>query len=154
MNNIRKYLKLTVKNRQASAKFYMPFIVCICFACHKLPTLKEAFKNDFRIGAAISGNQIMGKDSVAMAIVVEHFNTITPENLMKWDSIHPRPGVYNFEKADRYVEFGEKNHMFIICHTLVWHNQVPKWVFQDGSGNPVGRDTLLKRLHDHIFTIM
>jgi endo-1,4-beta-xylanase len=44
--------------------------------------------------------------------------------------------------------------MFIICHTLVWHNQVPEWVFNDGSGNLVGRDTLLKRLHDHIFTIM
>jgi endo-1,4-beta-xylanase len=52
------------------------------------------------------------------------------------------------------VEFGEKNHMFIIGHTLVWHGQVPKWVFEDGAGNPVSRDTLLKRMHDHIFTVM
>ena len=147
-------MKSPVRCLQTFAKFYMPCIVCICFACHKLPPLKDAFKNDFRIGAAISGNQIMGKDSVAMAIVVKHFNTITPENVMKWDTIHPKPGVYNFEKADRYVEFGEKNHMFIICHTLVWHNQIPSWVFEDGSGNSVGRDALLKRLHDHIFTIM
>jgi endo-1,4-beta-xylanase len=151
MNN---YMKSPVKHFKAAAKYCIPFMACIYYACHKLPTLKEAFKDDFKIGAALSGNQIMGKDSVAMATVVKHFNTITSENAMKWDTIHPRPGVYDFEQADRYVEFGEKNHMFIICHTFVWHDQISNWVFEDGSGNPVGRDTLLKRLHDHIFTIM
>ena len=41
-----------------------------------------------------------------------------------------------FPPADRYVEFGQKNKMFIVGHTLVWHNQTPKWVFQDDKGNP------------------
>jgi GH35 family endo-1,4-beta-xylanase len=55
---------------------------------------------------------------------------------------------------DRYVSFGEKNHMFIVGHTLVWHNQVPAWVFQDENGNPTDREALLKRLGDHIHTVV
>lgn len=44
--------------------------------------------------------------------------------------------------------------MFIVGHTLVWHNQVPPWVFEDASGNPVGRDTLIARMRDHILTVV
>jgi len=54
--------------------------------------------------------------------------------VMKWQPIHPRPGEYSFEAADRFVEFGEKNDMFIIGHTLVWHSQTPRWVFEDDDG--------------------
>jgi endo-1,4-beta-xylanase len=44
--------------------------------------------------------------------------------------------------------------MFIIGHNLIWHNQTPKWVFQDDKGNPISRDALLKRMHDHIFAVV
>ncbi len=69
---------------------------------------------------------------------------------------HLAPGRdrYNFEPADRYVDFGVKNHMFIIGHNLIWHNQTPNWVFEDDSGKPVDRDTLLQRMHDHISTVV
>jgi endo-1,4-beta-xylanase len=36
----------------------------------------------------------------------------------------------------------------------VWHNQVPAWVFRDDKGNFVDRETLLKRMHDHIQTVV
>lgn len=45
--------------------------------------------------------------------------------------------------------------MYIVGHTLVWHSQTPKWVFMAGDGtNYCGRDTLLKRMHDHIQTVV
>jgi endo-1,4-beta-xylanase len=44
--------------------------------------------------------------------------------------------------------------MFIVGHCLVWHSQVPAWVFRDGKGNFVDRETLLKRMHDHIQTVV
>ena len=44
--------------------------------------------------------------------------------------------------------------MQIVGHTLVWHSQVPAWVFQNDKGEPVDRDTLLKRMHDHIQTVV
>jgi endo-1,4-beta-xylanase len=116
--------------------------------------LKEVFKDYFLIGASLNRAQIFEKDASGALIVKEQFNTISPENILKWAEVHPAPDRYNFEPADRYVAFGEKNGMFIVGHTLVWHNQTPRWVFQDKKGNPVSRDELLKRMREHIQTVV
>jgi endo-1,4-beta-xylanase len=117
-------------------------------------SLKEAYRGSFLIGAAINTAQITGQDSREDAIIEAQFNTISPENALKWDRIHPKPDTYDFTLADQYVAFGEKHHMFIVGHCLVWHNQVPEWVFRNEKGELVDRDTLLKRLHDYIATVV
>lgn len=117
-------------------------------------TLKGAFRDAFRVGAAVNENQFSERDARAIALIKAQFNTITPENALKWESVHPRPGTYDFSAPDRYVAFGEKNGMFVIGHTLVWHSQTPRWVFQDANGKPVSRDTLLARMRDHIHTVV
>ena len=119
-----------------------------------LKTLKDVFKNDFYIGVALSLDQILSKEPKITEIVEKHFNSITPENILKWEEVHPEPNRYNFEAIDRFVEFGEKNKMHIVGHTLVWHLQTPDWVFQDEDGNPLNREALLERMRDHIFTVM
>jgi endo-1,4-beta-xylanase len=118
------------------------------------PALKDIFKDDFYIGAALSLDQISGNEPDAMVLVEKHFNSITPENILKWEEVHPEPDKYNFEAADRYVAFGEKHKMHIIGHTFVWFHQTPNWVFQDESGKPLGREALLERMREHIFTVM
>src|SRR5690349_22039276 len=118
------------------------------------PRLKDAYKDDFRIGAALNPAQFTEQDGRGAAIVKDQFNTITPENVLKWERVHPRPDTYDFAAPDRYVEFGEKNQMFIVGHTLVWHSQTPAWVFKDEQGNPVDRETLLKRMREHIATVV
>lgn len=118
------------------------------------PTLKDAFEGAFLVGAALNAEQFYERDARGAALVAAHFNTITPENVMKWEAIHPEPGRYDFEAADRFVAFGEKHDMFIVGHTLVWHSQTPRWVFEDADGNPVSRDTLLARMRDHIHTVV
>ncbi|MGH9606619.1 MAG: endo-1,4-beta-xylanase [Terracidiphilus sp.] len=124
-------------------------------ATARTPTaLKTAFKGDFVVGAAINAAQISGQDKVGDAIVEAQFNSISPENCLKWANVHPLPGKYNFTLADQYVAFGQKHHMFIVGHNLVWHNQVPAWVFRDSKGNLLGRDALLARMKDHILTVV
>jgi endo-1,4-beta-xylanase len=118
------------------------------------PTLKEAFKNDFLIGAAINQNQFFERDPRGVAIISAQFDSVTPENILKWESVHPQPGEFKFDGADQYVAFGEKYRMFIIGHTLIWHNQTPRWVFQDSEGKPVDRQTLLGRMREHIHTVV
>jgi endo-1,4-beta-xylanase len=117
-------------------------------------TLKDAYRDSFYVGAAINTPQITGGDARGAALVRAQFNSISPENVLKWERVHPGPETYSFELADKYVEFGEKNHMFIVGHNLIWHAQVPNWVFQDEKGNPLTREALLKRMHDHIFTVV
>jgi endo-1,4-beta-xylanase len=116
--------------------------------------LKDVFKDDFKIGAALNRRQIFEEDVRGAEIVKTHFNSITPENVLKWALVHPEPNKYNFEAPDRFVEFGEKHGMFIVGHTLVWHNQTPAWVFQDEKGSALDRETLLHRLRDHISTVV
>src|SRR6187397_2452815 len=58
--------------------------------------------------------------------------------------------VYNFSPADDYVAFGEKNKMFIIGHTLVWHNQCPPWFFTNAAGKPNTKEEQIERLRSHI----
>lgn len=117
-------------------------------------TLRAAFEGAFLIGAALNAAQFSGRDTVGATLVRAQFNTTTSENVLKWQAVHPLPGTYDFAAADRYVAFGERNGMFIVGHTLVWHKQTPSWVFQDSSGRPVSRDTLLVRLRDHIHTVV
>ncbi|HOV23775.1 MAG TPA: endo-1,4-beta-xylanase, partial [Candidatus Marinimicrobia bacterium] len=116
-------------------------------------TLKEAFKDDFKIGAALDLNQISGRDEQGLAIVEKHFNSITPENILKWEEVHPEPDRYNFDAADQFVAYGEKHNMQIIGHCLVWFFQTPDWVFEDGAGKPLSRAALLARMKEHIFTV-
>ena len=117
-------------------------------------SLKDAFQNDFYVGVALSLDQILGKEPDALAQVVKHFNSITPENILKWEEVHPKPDQYRFEAADRYVALGEKHGMHIIGHALVWHIQTPDWVFEDSAGKPLGREALLARMKEHIFTVV
>jgi endo-1,4-beta-xylanase len=117
-------------------------------------TLKEAFKDSFLIGAAINDAVFFESNVRDAEIVKKQFNTISPENILKWESVHPNLDTYNFTKADRYVEFGEKNKMFIVGHNLIWHQQTPKEVFMDAGGKPVDRKTLLERMRGHIQTVV
>ena len=118
------------------------------------PTLKDAFANTFRVGVALNPSQFLEENTNSVAIIKSQFNTITPENVLKWEPVHPKPDMFDFEPADRYVAFGEKYGMFIIGHTLVWHNQTPRWVFQDDKGNPLDREALLHRMRDHIAKVV
>jgi len=117
-------------------------------------SLKDAYAGSFMVGAALNQAQFNEQDQRGVAIVKSQFNTITPENILKWENVHPRLGEYAFAEPDRYVGFGERNGMFIVGHTLVWHSQTPRWVFFDANGNRVSRDTLLARLRDHIHTVV
>jgi endo-1,4-beta-xylanase len=116
--------------------------------------LKDAFKKDFYVGAALNYRQISGRDTKSTALIKQQFNTISPENLLKWEAVHPQPDQYNFKPADDYVAFGQQNKMFTIGHTLMWHQQTPKWVFEEADGKPASRELVLKRLEEHINTVV
>jgi endo-1,4-beta-xylanase len=113
-------------------------------------TLKDVYKDAFLVGAAVNPSITSGRDKVSQDIVLKHFNAITPENVLKATSVNPQPGVYNFGPADDYVAFGEKNKMFIVGHTLVWHNQVPSWFFTNAAGKPNTKEEQIERLRSHI----
>ena len=116
-------------------------------------SLKEAYEGAFLVGSAINEAIADGSDSSSRSIILKQFNTVTAENVLKAGPINPQPGEYNFEPADEYVAFGEENDLFIIGHTLVWHNQTPGWFFQDENGNPNTPEAQIERMRAHIETV-
>jgi len=136
-------------------------LLFICFifgitACQKPAEmgLKDQFQDDFFIGAAVNLGQVNGTELGADSLLSLHFSSITSENGLKWAPIHPKDGEYNFEYGDVYVALGEKLGAFVVGHTLVWHQQTPDWVFQNGEGQFLNQDDLIRRMEDHISTIV
>ena len=115
---------------------------------------KDAFAEYFHLGTALNEAQITGLDAKGVETVKKHFSSIVAENCMKSEEIHPEEGVYDFTLADKFVEFGEANNMFIIGHCLIWHSQLAPWFAYDDEGNYVTPDVLKERMKDHITTIV
>lgn len=114
---------------------------------------KDAYKDAFKIGCSINGSITGGRDAASQKLIIQHFNSITPENEMKAETLNPRPGVWNFAQADAFVKFGKDNNMFIVGHTLVWHNQTPDFFFNDADGKPKSHDAMVEQLRSYIETV-
>jgi endo-1,4-beta-xylanase len=114
----------------------------------KKATLKTAYKNYFLIGAALNSPQIEEQEPNAKELVPVQFNSITPENIMKCEVIHPEWDKYNFDLSDKYVDYGKKNNMFVVGHTLVWHSQLSPFV-----NNIQSKDSFLLFFTNHINTV-
>ena len=114
----------------------------------KPTSLKNAFQNDFFIGTALNTSEIEERKSPAVSFIPAQFNSVSPENIMKCEFIHPEWNKYNFDLADKYVEYGKKNHMFIVGHTLIWHSQLSPFV-----KNIKSSDSLLLFMTNHINTV-
>lgn len=91
-------------------------------------TLKGAFKDDFRIGTALGTTQIFERDAASEKILLDHFNAITPENMMKAEEIHPKWDEYDFTAADKLVAYAKRHQMEVNGHTLIWHSQLPSYI--------------------------
>lgn len=123
-----------------------------CDNCESSPaaSLKAVYADAFLVGAAVNPTIISGSDAEVQHIVLEQFNSITPENVMKAERINPKPGVYDFAPADELVAFAEQHNLFVVGHTLVWHNQTPEWFFKTAEGKPNTPEQQLERMRSHI----
>lgn len=119
-----------------------------------LPQLKQVYHGAFYVGVAMNAAQAAGKDQRGDALIDAQFNSISPENALKWDHTEPRNGQFTFDEGDAFVAYGEKHGMAIIGHNLVWHSQLPSWVSEPEPGQAaLTREVLLQRLRRHIMTV-
>jgi endo-1,4-beta-xylanase len=78
-------------------------------------------------GTAVTAGNLTGIAKYA-AVTGREFNSITPGNEMKWGSVEPTQGQFNWTGADQIVSFAAANNMLVRGHTLVWHSQLPNWL--------------------------
>jgi len=114
--------------------------------------LKDYYKGCFPIGVAVSAQDLKNPDEVKL--ILQQFNSLTPENAMKMGPIHPKENLYNWRDADSIVAFAQAHGLRVRGHNLCWHEQTPDWLFKGADGNLVTKEVLLKRLKDHITTVV
>ncbi len=108
-------------------------------------SLCQKYSEYFPIGAAVD-NQSYNTHS---ALLTKHFNSITLENDMKFESLQPTEGNFTYGAADNAVAFATKNNMKVRGHALVWHRQTPAWVFANAT-----RDAVLAKMKTHITNVV
>ena len=120
-------------------------------AADSLKGLKDFYEDYFIIGVAVGPNNLEGDEG---ELIKKHFNSLTAENVMKPGLLQPEEGKWNWGPADRIVEWAEANGLKMRGHTLCWHSQTGAWMFVDSLGNPASKELALKRLENHIKTVV
>jgi endo-1,4-beta-xylanase len=122
-------------------------------------TLRQAAPRDLKIGTAVAGGghhetmpypDPFPNDREYRRILAAEFNSVSPENQMKWEFIHPERGTYRFGPADAIVAFARRHNQVVRGHTLLWHSQNPAWLEQ-GDFTP---RQLRRILRNHIETVV
>ena len=131
------------------------------------PSLGEAYREHFLIGAAV--NTYMLRDERHRDLVARHFTSLTAENEMKPERLLDREATLalgdpircavNFDTADRMLGFARDHSIRVRYHTLVWHNQTPRWFFaKNWSDDPdaplADGKTVLARQEAYILQVM
>ncbi|MFG1883888.1 endo-1,4-beta-xylanase [Micromonospora sp. NPDC049102] len=95
-------------------------------------TLKASAAEKGRyFGAAVATGKL--SDGQYTSILNGEFNSVTPENEMKWDATEPQQGRFSYTGGDRLVSHAQANGMIVRGHALLWHAQQPGWA-QSMSG--------------------
>jgi len=151
-------LQIKTKGREdCMKKTAILLLIAIIFSgCMSAPPVVDpsreladlATAQGINMGTAIEPHHL--NDPVIVEVLKRDYNFITPENAMKWQSIHPEKDRYSFAGTDKIVEFAQANGMKVRGHTLVWHSQNPSWL----TKGDFSREELIEILKDHIFTVV
>jgi endo-1,4-beta-xylanase len=110
--------------------------------------LKDRYENHFLIGS-----MIMDEDIDHHPSVVEAHCSIVTLNPFYWGNVHPEMGVYDFDAADRRVDYALRKGLKMRGHPLIFGTVDPDWVFLDGAETAT-REVLIQRMKDHIQTVV
>jgi|HigsolmetaAR201D_1030396.scaffolds.fasta_scaffold27830_1 endo-1,4-beta-xylanase len=112
-----------------------------------------AAKHGLGVGTAIDVNAL-ANDAAYRERAAREFSAVTAENVMKWESLEPVRGQYNWGPADELVEFARRNGQKIHGHTLLWHNQLPGWLTQGVADGSIDSAELRSIVKNHITTVV
>ncbi|MGY1500331.1 endo-1,4-beta-xylanase [Streptomyces sp. QTS52] len=104
-----------------------------------------------RVGTAVDMTAL-ADDTTYRRTTAREFDSVTAENVMKWESVEPTRGTYDWRQADDLIRFARAHGQAVRGHTLVWHNQLPGWLTSGVADGSIGAAELRAVLRDHITT--
>jgi endo-1,4-beta-xylanase len=145
-----------VDSLRARARWLVPLVAALCMALVGVqaafaagPTLRSlADARGVKIGTALAANHLSA-DATYASIGAAQFNSVTPENEMKWGVVEPsKQGQFNWSGADQIVNFAQSHGMRVRGHNLVWFSQLPGWL----TGGNFSNAQVSQIMQQHIAT--
>ncbi len=100
------------------------------------------------VGAAVRPS--LFSEAAYSETLSREFNMVEPEDAMKWWTVRPNAGTFNFREGDEVVRFAQAHGMKVRGHCLVWDHNNPEWLAQGGFTPP----QLSRLLQEHITTVV
>jgi endo-1,4-beta-xylanase len=102
------------------------------------------------VGAAIASPDLPAEQTT----IPRDFNSITAENAMKWGSLAPTVGNYDFGDADAIADFAAFVGVRLRGHTLLWRDQLPADLEDtvEAATDPAAK--LRELIDEHISTVV
>ncbi|KOX02738.1 endo-1,4-beta-xylanase [Micromonospora profundi] len=112
-------------------------------------------RHGLHIGTAVNATALNdASDPQYRRLAATEFSSVTAENAMKWESLEPTRGTYDWAAADQLIEFAKRNRQSVRGHVLVWHNQVPAWLTSGVADGSISKQELRDLLRKHITTVV
>ena len=121
--------------------------------------LAWAAGSTMKIGTAVAGgghydddpnSQPTSEEALYAEVLNREFSSVSAENQMKWEYLHPERDTYAFEDGDAIMASAQQHGQVVRGHTLFWHSQNPAWL-EEGT---FSADELRAILKDHIDTVV
>ena len=122
-------------------------------------SLVGKFGHLFKMGTSVSPHEL----SSGGDFIKKHFNSITPENELKPDSILDQAACQSkgnnvntqisLSRAAQTLKFCEDNNIGVRGHTFIWHSQTPDWFFRENfssNGAYVSKEVMDQRIESFI----
>jgi endo-1,4-beta-xylanase len=124
-------------------------IFCLGFGAAPEQSLRDAAQaSGLFIGTAVRPAHL--SEMAYASTLAREFNMLEPEDVLKWEVVHPERQTFDFSQGDQIVDFATRHGMKVRGHTLVWHHQNPKWL-TDGKYTS---SELAQILEQHIKTVV
>jgi endo-1,4-beta-xylanase len=111
-----------------------------------------AAESGLRIGTAVNPAGLASQKY--RKLIANEFSSVTAENEMKWETLEPVRGQYNWGPADELVTFAEENGQLVRGHVLLWQNQLPGWLTAGVADGSIDKDELREILKQHVYDVV
>jgi endo-1,4-beta-xylanase len=131
-------------------------IFCLLISCkNKSAVLADKTESlqsvsSFPVGVAV-GEDLLKNNMDYRKVLLNEYNSLTPENDGKIEILHPQESVFDFSRFDTIVDFAMKNKKRVHGTTLIWHDfSKLKWI-EEFKGDSAAWENMFKT---HIQTVV
>ncbi len=114
-----------------------------------IPSIYKTLADYFPVGAAVDTTDLSGPHAQLLTM---HFDSITSGNDMKWSSVEPSLGSYDYANADSEVGLAVCHNMLVRGQNLVWSTgeQTPSYATGDGTNSAANQALVTSNMQEHI----